>query len=121
MSQSSHLKIYNSAMFLLRDFYERVPKFSKQYKYILGEKMISCVVEIIMLITKANNERMDKRRVLIIEEIINKTDELFVYVRIAEELKQFNSSSAYSYLIEKITDISKQSTGWRKIYIPQNF
>ena len=108
-------------MFLLKDFYERVPKFSKQYKYILGEKMINCVVEIIMMITKANNERMDKKRIVIIEEIQNKVDELFVYIRIAEELKQFNSSNAYAYLIEKLNDIGKQSTGWRKIYSPQNF
>lgn len=121
MSQTSHLKIYNSAMFLLKDFYERVPKFSKQYKYILGEKMISCVVEIIMTIVEANNERVDRKRVLVIEKILSKIDELLVYVRIAEELKQFNSPKTYIYLIEKINEISKQGTGWRKIYLPQNF
>lgn len=120
MSQSSHLKIYNSAMFLLKDFYERVPKFSKQYKYLLGEKMIGCVVEIIMFITKANNERMDKKRVVLIEEIQHKVDELFVYVRIAEELKQFNSASAYAFLTEKLNEIGRQSTGWKNMY-SQNF
>lgn len=120
MSQTSHLKIYNSAMFLLKDFYERVPKFGKQYKYLLGEKMINCVVEIILKITEANSENIKSRRVLIIENILYKIDELFVYIRIAEELKQFKSSSVYPYLIEKLTDLERQGTGWKKIYLPQN-
>lgn len=120
MSQTSHLKIYNSTIFLLKDFYERLPKFNKQYKYLLGERIVDCLVGITMSITKANNERFARKRVAIIDEILAKVDELFVYVRIAEELKLFSSTNTYPYLIEKINDIGKQATGWRKIYDPRN-
>lgn len=107
-------------MFLLRDLYERIPRFSKQYKYLLGEKLIDCDIEIIKEIAEANNERMKSKRLEHIEIILKKVDEMFVYVRIAEELKQFKSSSAYPYLIEKLSEISRQGTGWRKLYLPQN-
>ena len=36
MAQYSHLPIYNTAFSLLREMYERIPKFGKQYKYLLG-------------------------------------------------------------------------------------
>ena len=120
MSHSSELKIYNSAIFLLKDLYERIPKFSKQYKYLLGERLIDCTIEIIKQISLANNERSKLKRVEHLDIVLQKIDEMFVYVRIAEELKQFKSSSAYLYLIEKLSEISRQGTGWRKIYLPQN-
>lgn len=120
MSQTSHLKIYNSGIFLLKDIYERLPKFSKQYKYLLGERIVDCLVEIIINITEVNNQKFTRKRVEGIDKILLKIDELFVYIRIAEELKQFNSVNAYPHLIEKINEIGKQATGWRKIYNPQN-
>jgi|GEM_PF-5170088 len=52
MAQYSHLPIYNTAFVLLRENYQRVPKFGKQYKYMLGEKMLGCCVNILVLITK---------------------------------------------------------------------
>lgn len=120
MTKNSELKIYNSALFLLKDIYERIPKFGKQYKYLLGERLIDCNVDILKEIVEANNEKTKSKRLEHIEIILKKTDEMFVYIRIAEELKQFKSSSAYPYLIEKLSEISRQGTGWRKLYLPQN-
>ena len=120
MAKNSELKIYNSALFLLKDIHERIPKFSKQYKYVLGERLIDCNVEILKEISEANRSRLKSIRLGHIEKIISKTDEMFLYIRIAEELKQFKAVTAYPYLIEKLADISRQGTGWRKLYIPQN-
>ncbi len=120
MSHSSELKIYNSALFLLKDLYERVPKFNKQYKYLLGDKLIRCNVEILKEISKANNEKIKIQRVKHLDMILEYVDEIFIYVRIAEELKQFKSSTVYPYLIEKLSEVSRQATGWRKLYLPQN-
>lgn len=102
MSHASELKIYNSALFLLKDLYERVPKFSKQYKYLLGDKLILCNVEIVKEISKANSQKIKLQRVKHIEIILEYIDEMFIYIRIAEELHQFNSKNAYPYLIEKL-------------------
>jgi len=120
MSQSSHLKIYNSSIFLLKDLYERIPKFSKEYKYLLGERLIDCNIEIIKEIGAANSQTIMQKRVECIEKILKKVDEMFIYIRIAEELKQFNASSAYPYLVDKLADLSTQATGWRNFYLPQN-
>ena len=121
MSHASELKIYNSALFLLKDLYERVPKFNKQYKYLLGDKLIQSNVEIVKEISKANNQKIKLQRVEHIEKVLQKVDELFVYIRIAEELHRFNSKNAYPYLIEKLSEILRQATGWKRLYSPQNF
>ncbi len=143
MSQCSHLPLYNSAFFLLKEFYKRVPKFPKQYKYFLGGKMTESLVEIIKLIQEANNQKSNYKRVLCIDKIGEKIDELLLYTRIAGELFLFDksekkekkdkdkekekvgveseeSNKAYLFLSEKIVELSRQNAGWKKYYTPQN-
>ncbi len=45
MAQYSHLPIYNLAYELLKEFYQRIPKFTKQYKYLLGEKLVGANIK----------------------------------------------------------------------------
>lgn len=52
--------------FLLKDLYERVPKFSKQYKYLLGEKMLECCIESIVLINQISDEKDNEKRIIYI-------------------------------------------------------
>lgn len=120
MDQKSHLPIYNAAFALLKDLHQRVPKFPKAYKYSLGEKMLGCATDMLSIIAKANNKKDMSERVYLIGNLIEKTDEILVHVRIAEDLKLFNSQNAYPFLVEKVTDISRQGAGWKNIYIPQN-
>ena len=141
MSQSSHLPLYNSAFFLLKEFYKRVPRFPKQYKYFLGGKMTESLVEIIKLIQEANNQKNNYKRVLCIDKIGEKIDELLLYTRIAGELFLFDksekkekkdkekekvgveseeSNKVYLFLSDKIVELSRQNAGWKKYYIPRN-
>lgn len=134
MSQSKHLPIYNSTFFLLKEYYKRVPKFPKQYKYFLGERMISTIVEILSLIHKANSQNSNYKRVLCLNKIEEKIDELFLYTRIANELFLFskpekkelsprekeNSNKVYFFLSEKISELSRQKNGVEKLlYSPE--
>lgn len=119
MAQYSHLAIYNKAFALLREFYLRVPKFSKQYKYLLGERLIGDNIEIIRLIIRVNSERDNKRRIVLLENMCMAIESLIINIRIANELKQLGKESAYLYLSEIVVDLSKQAEGWRK-YTPQN-
>ena len=138
MSQSSHLPLYNSAFFLLKEFHKRVPKFPKQYKYFLGGRIIESLVEIIKLIQEANNQKSNYKRVLCIDRLGEKIDELLLYTRVAGELYIFDSSKrkgdeseninvkneesdrVYLFLSEKIVELSRQNAGWKKYYTPQN-
>ena len=90
MSQRKHLPIYNSAFFLLKEYYKRIPKFPKQYKYFLGERIVDNLVEIIRLIQEANNQSSNYKRVLCLNKIEERIDELYLYTRIAGELFLFS-------------------------------
>ena len=114
MAQYSHLPIYNSAFGLLRELYERVPKFGKQYKYFLGEKIIGANIEIIRLILETNNTRESAKRKILLENLVWSAESIIIFLRIANELKQLGGEKSYLYLLEKTVGLSKQAEGWRK-------
>jgi hypothetical protein len=114
MSQYSQLPIYNSVFLLLKDLYERVPKFAKQYKYLLGEKMLDCCVSNILLITQISEEKENEKRIILISKIAYNTNNLLTYTRIANELNQFGKESVYFFLSEKILNILDQTENWKK-------
>ncbi|MHB8860470.1 MAG: four helix bundle protein [Minisyncoccota bacterium] len=114
MAQYSHLPIYNAAFGLLRELYVRVPKFGKQYKYLLGEKLIGANIDIIRLILEANNTREPARRRMLLEELVWLSESIIILLRIANELKQLGGERRYLYLLEKTVGLSKQAEGWKK-------
>ncbi len=114
MAQYSHLPIYNSAFGLLRDLYIRVPKFDKQYKYFLGERLLSANTDVIRLILEINNEWGKEKRKELMGELLWGTESIIIYLRIANELKQLGGEKSYLYMLEKAVGLSKQAEGWRK-------
>lgn len=114
MAQYSHLPIYNVAFDLLRNFYERVPKFGKQYKYLLGEKIIGADIEAIRLILEINNTREIEKRKMLLDRLVWVIESIIILLRIANELKQLGGEKSYLYLLEKTVGLSKQAEGWRK-------
>jgi len=117
MAKYSHLPIYNKAFAILREFYVRVPKFGKQYKYFLGGDLVKYSTDIIKLIIKANSERDSERRTELIEHLCLTIEMLITQIRIANELRQLGGQKSYLYLSEMAVDLSKQAEGWKK-YIP---
>jgi len=114
MSQYSQLPIYNSVFLLLKDLYEMVPKFAKQYKYLLGEKMLDYCVKTIILITQISEEKENEKRIIFVSKISDNINTLLIYTRLANELNQLGKESTYFYLSEKILDISNQTENWKK-------
>ena len=119
MAQYQHLRIYNKAFDILKDLYERVPKFGKQYKYLLGGKLIESNIKIIELIILANSEKDKEKRQALIEKICLASEILLLNLRVANELRQFGNQRSYLYLSELATDLIRQAEGWKK-YNPQN-
>ena len=119
MAQYSHLPIYNAASALLRELYERVPKFGKQYKYLLGEKLIGATIEIIRLILETNNTRDLVQRKALLESLVWRVESVIILLRIANELKQLGGEKSYLHLLEKSVGLSKQAEGWRKSVSPK--
>lgn len=117
MAQYSHLPIYTTAFSLLREMYERIPKFGKQYKYLLGGEIIKANIEAIRLILEINNNRESKVRKELLEKLIWSSESIIINLRIANELKQLGGEKGYLYLVEKSVALSKQAEGWRKSVI----
>lgn len=120
MAQYSHLPIYNTAFDLLREMYERVPKFEKQYKYLLGGEILKANIEAINLIVEINSLRDLKERKELFRLLIRHTESIIISLRMANELKQLGGEKSYLYLLEKSVALSKQAEGWRKSTDRQN-
>jgi len=114
MSAYSNLPIYNNIFFLLKDLYERVPKFSKSYKYLLGDKMLNCCLESLIFLNKISESRNKDERIEILSNIEYKMNELLVYIRIANELNQLVKKDNYFFLSKKVVDILNQIENWKK-------
>jgi hypothetical protein len=114
MAQYSHLPIYNTAYELLKEFYLRVPKFAKQYKYLLGEKLIGANIEVIRLILETNRTYDKEQRQARLEDLVWQSESIIIHLRIANELKQLGGEKSYLFLLEKTVGLAKQAEGWRK-------
>jgi hypothetical protein len=114
MSRYSHLPIYVEAQRILLEFYNRIPKFDKQYKYFLGGKLIEYSTNIVAVIMEINNSRDKQERINLMHQLEKNLDMLLVYTRIAYDLKQIKSDDSYMFLSEKIINVLKQSEGWKK-------
>ena len=119
MSQYSNLPIYNSSVNCLKDFYQRIPKFAKQYKYLLGGKLIEYNTKIISLIFEISNSRNKEERMMLVDEIAENINLLLIHVRVCNELKQFGKESSYLYVSENLIDISNQAERWKKYLAEQ--
>ena len=114
MAYYSHLPIYNTAFGLLKDLYIRIPKFSKQYKYILGGEIIKANILAIRIILEVNNTRDNKERSRLLSELLWFSESIIILIRISNELKQLGSEKSYLCVMEKSVELSKQAEGWRK-------
>lgn len=114
MSIYSELPVYNSIFSLLKDLYKRVPNFSKQYKYLLGEKMLACLTESIILLGRISDVKDNEKRIAYVTEIHDFMNRPLMYTRVANELHLLGGGNAYFYLSEKVLDILNQTENWKK-------
>jgi len=114
MSVYSNLPIYNNVFFLLKDLYVRIPKFSKEYKYLLGEKMLKCCADSLVLLCKISSNKEKVNRIEFLLQIEDNMNVLLVYIRIANELNQLTKKDNYFFLSKKVVEILNQVENWKK-------
>ena len=108
MAQYAHLPIYNLAFDLLKELYQRVPKFARQYKYSLGERLLNANIEAIHLILEANNTRDKAKRRELLSRLVWQVESIIIHTRIANELQQWGGEKSYLFLLERTVSLSKQ-------------
>lgn len=94
--------------------YGKVPAFAKQYKYLLGEKMLGCCIESIVLIGRISDEQESGKRAWYAEQILVHMHALLTYARVAHELHQLGKKEAYFHLSKNIVEIIHQAESWKR-------
>lgn len=69
MAQFQHLPIYRSSYQLLLEASLAIKSFPREYKYTLGQKMREEIIEVIVLVFKANST---KRKKDILDDLISR-------------------------------------------------
>jgi hypothetical protein len=110
MAQYNHLPIYRTAYQLLVESTETIKEFPREYKYTLGQKLREEIIEIIVLVYRANSA---KRKRDFIEELLARLQVAELMIRLSHDMKIL-SLKRYSALAEKTTSIAKQASGWLK-------
>jgi hypothetical protein len=109
MAQYDFLPIYKKAFDLCLYFEKLVMGFSRYNKYTLGTDLRNKSKKIACQIMKINS-LLNKKDAL--QELVLLIEELKLVVRLCKERKVFKKFSSYSYSINLIVDLAKQSQAW---------
>ena len=112
MAHYHHLPIYKTTYELLLELMQTVKDFPRDFKYCIGEKIQSHIIEILILVYKANTAKNKKE---FIPEIIEEVQFLDLFLRISFDIKIIPQTK-YCIFIEKTNSIAKQAQGWLKAF-----
>ena len=111
MARYEHLPIYKESMDLAILVENSILKFSKSFKYTLGNELRTRVIRLLSLVVRANSSHEKK---IILEEIRIVLEELTQILLLAKEVKALPSFGMFKDLMLKIENVSKQNEGWLK-------
>ena len=92
-------------------FEQIVRHFARYHKYTIGSELRTLSRQVVLLIIKANNAQ-DKRPRL--EELLEKLEEMKILIRIAKEVKAFNSFHSFEVSVRHLDSVTRQCAGWLK-------
>ena len=110
MAIYTDLPIYRASYSLMLAFARILPDLPRDCRYSLGQDTRSKIMEIIVLVYRANRT---KQKVHIISLMRETLLEVQVYIRIMCDLR-YLSERRYLELMEITSDISKQMAAWEK-------
>ncbi len=92
-------------------FEQIVRHFARYHKYTIGSELRTLSRQAVLLIIKANNAR-DKAPHL--EQLLEKLEEMKILIRIAKEVKAFNSFHSFEVSVRHLDSVTRQCVGWLK-------
>ena len=90
MAQYKHLPIYKITYSLLETVVRKIKEFPKDFKYSLGEKLLSECVELVIYIYKANTAVKKQQY---IEEILERVLVVELLLRLSKDMHLINIDS----------------------------
>ncbi|MBY0317002.1 MAG: four helix bundle protein [Bdellovibrionales bacterium] len=110
MSRYKHLPIYKLTYELLERIHRVTKDFPREYKFTLAQNLQQEVIELVVLIYKAN---ASAQKIPVIETMLERLQVVELLVRLAHDLKILSLKN-YASLVEMTESISRQSMGWKK-------
>jgi hypothetical protein len=110
MAIFTNLPVYKDSYTLLLEINRMMPNVSRDCRYSIGKELRKKIMEIIILIYRAN--RLSKK-VFVIAKMRESLLEVQVYIRLMCDMK-YISEGKYIRLVEQTTSMSKQMAAWEK-------
>lgn len=109
MARYEHLPIYKKALDVAVHFEKVVAGFSRYHKYTLGSELRNQSRAVVSAIVRANSQA-DKLPALL--GLRDRLEELTLLIRLAKEVRAFQSFKSYQYVVEEVVSVSRQNEGW---------
>jgi hypothetical protein len=110
MAQYQHLPIYKQTYDLLLRTMTATKDFPREYKYTLGQKIKEELIELVVMIYRANSAQ-DKARH--IESILERVQAIQLMMRLSHDMRIL-SRRHYAALSEMTDSLARQAQGWLK-------
>jgi len=111
MAQYQHLPIYKTTYELLGKVTQATAGFSKAYKYSLGDKLRSEVVEMVVFIFKANSSRVERAHHA--GQFLERLQVVELMLRLSKDLRLL-SVKQFAEIVSLSDSLGKQAQGWIK-------
>ena len=110
MAQYEHLPIYKHTYDLLLRIMTATKNFPREYKYTLGQKLKDEVIELVVLIYRANSVQDRQSH---ISAILERVQVVQLMIRLAHDMKILPRRH-YAALAEITDTLARQAGGWLK-------
>lgn len=110
MAQYHHLPIYKLTYDLLLRIMQVTKDYPREYKHTLGQKLKDEIIDLVVLIYKANTAK-DKTQH--IEIILERVQVVQLLIRLSHDMRILPRKH-YADLAEKIDGLARQAQGWLK-------
>ena len=117
MSQAETLNIYIDTYQFVKEIYQMTHKFSREYKYCLGEQINKDVLKLLYHIFQANH--IKEERISALCQFMACLDMVRVELRLAHDMKVL-STRQMAHLAQFLDKIVKQAAAWQKYQRTRN-
>ena len=104
------LPVIQKALDLSKELIPRAAKFPREYKYVLGDRVMAHVLDIQDLLVKA---AYSKRKIDYLDEANTRLEQLRFLLRLTNELGGM-ANKGYAHVSKLVDDLGRQIGGWRK-------
>jgi len=114
LAQYQHLPIYRLSYELLLRVVTATKEFPRDFKFTLGQKMKDEVIEMVVLIYRANST---EHKAPVIEILLERLQVVELLVRLSHDLRLM-SPKVYASIVEMTQSLGRQAQGWKKSAAP---